>query len=741
MAQPPRAFRSVAFAGLVQGVGFRPTVALLAAENGVTGWVRNAGSLAECHLSGETANIDALLQAIQARFSILRMDVREIPPFEAADFRILESGEAPEGEALPALVPPDAPVCDECLRELRDPLNRRYGHPFISCSVCGPRYSIIRALPYDRETTTMRGFPMCEACAAEYKNLRDRRFHAQTIACPDCGPKLNYLRDGISQPDPIVSAARDILEGGVVAVKGIGGYHLACLPEEAPVARLRRMKGREQKPFALMFRSLEAIEAVCAVGPEERALLTSFARPIVLLSVKTPAFSENVASGSLEYGCFLPYTPVHHLLLDEVASGGAVALVMTSANKSGEPILFEEEQISAFAPDELGGILTHDRPIENPLDDSVARVMGGAPQILRRARGYAPLPIPIGGNRRVFAAGGDLKASCCVLEDGFAHIGPHIGDLEDEDCSERYGLIAGNLQKLLGAQPEVAVCDMHPRYFSSAYARQTGLPVVQVQHHHAHIASVMAEHGLTRALGVAFDGTGYGIDGTVWGGEFLLCEGAEFRRMGHLLPVKMAGGDESMRDGAKTAACYQGASGVKPDYPGWAVLEKALGLNINAVESSSMGRLFDAASSILGICRENRYEGECAILLERTATLAMRAGVRPAPMAFDLLDMDDEIVADWRPVIRALVSGGSVPALALGFHEAVIEMVARVSSVLCERYNVRDVALSGGVFLNRLLTEGCLERLRSRGYEVYLNRQAPPGDGGISLGQAFIASR
>lgn len=741
MAQPPRAFRSVAFAGLVQGVGFRPTVALLAAQYGVTGWVRNAGGLAECLLSGETADVDALLQAIQARFSILRMDVREVPPFEAADFRILESGEAPKGEALPALVPPDAPVCDECLREMRDPSNRRYRHPFISCSTCGPRYSIISALPYDRETTSMRAFPMCKACAAEYKALHDRRFHAQTIACPECGPKLSYLRDGIAQPNPVASAARDILGGGVVAVKGIGGYHLACLPEEEPVNRLRRMKGREQKPFALMFRSLEDIEAVCEVGLEERALLSGFARPIVLLSVKTPAFSENVASGSLEYGCFLPYTPVHHLLMDEIALVGAVALVMTSANVSGEPILYKEEQIAAFAPGALAGILTHDRPIENPLDDSVARVIDGALQILRRARGYAPLPVPIGGGGRVFAAGGDLKAACCVLEGGYAHIGPHIGDLEDEGCSERYGRIAGNLLELLGAEPEKAACDMHPRYFSAEYARRTGLPVACVQHHHAHAASVMAEHGLSRVLGVAFDGTGYGPDGTVWGGEFLLCEGAEFQRVGHLMPVKMTGGDESMRDGAKTAACFQAASGAKLDYPGWGVLEKALSLNINAVETSSMGRLFDAASSILGICRENRYEGECAILLERKAALAMRAGIDPAPLAFDFHEIDGRIVADWRPVVRALSAGGSVPALALGFHEAVVGMVERGCKTLCERYGVRDIALSGGVFLNRLITEGCLKRLRALGYGVYLNRQAPPGDGGISLGQAFIASR
>ncbi len=739
MAQPPRATQSVAFAGLVQGVGFRPTVARLAAEKNVTGWVRNAGGLVECVFSGAPDAIDSLIQEIQTRFSILRMEVREAEPFDAEGFRILESGVAPENAALPTLIPPDAPVCDDCLREMRDPKDRRHGHPFISCSACGPRYSILNALPYDREATTMRAFPMCPSCAAEYTAQDDRRFHAQTIACPDCGPKLKYLAAGAEQPEPIACAARDILGGGIVAVKGIGGYHLCCLPQTEPVARLRALKGRERKPFALMFRDIRDIKAVCEVGPAERALLTSFARPIVLLSVKTSAFSHNVAQGSLEYGCFLPYAPVHHLLLEKVAEGGATALVMTSANVSGEPILFEEEQLRAFAP-ELSGILTHDRPIENPLDDSVARVFGGAPQILRRARGYAPLPIPIAGGGRLFAAGGDLKAACCVLEGENAYVGPHIGDLEDMGCSERYGRIADNLQMLLNAKPEKAACDLHPRYFSASYARGMGLPVAGVQHHHAHIASVMAEHALSRALGVAFDGTGYGPDGTVWGGEFLLCEGARFRRVGHLLPVLMAGGDESMRDALKTAACYQAMSGICPETPGWDVLEKALALKINTVESSSMGRLFDAASAILGICPENRYEGECAILLEREATLAKRDGVVPAKLAFDLLEQDGCIVADWRPLIRALSAGGNVPALALGFHRAVADMVTRVCCSLCGRHGVRDVALSGGVFQNRLLTEMCLTRFRAQGLNGFINRQVPPGDGGISLGQAFVAS-
>jgi len=722
-------------------VGFRPTVARLATEMGVAGWVRNAGGLAECLFAGAPESLDAMMAEIKARFAILHMDSVEAPPFDGDGFQILESAAAPEGAALPRIVPPDAPVCDDCLRELADPSNRRYRHPFISCAACGPRYSILRALPYDRGATSMSGFPLCERCAEEYTSHEDRRFHAQTVACPDCGPVLSYLKGGAACEDPIGAAVRDILAGGVVAVKGIGGFHLACLPEEAPVARLREIKGREAKPFALMFRDIPDIEAVCRVGDAERALLTSFARPIVLLPIRVHAFSENVTGGSLEYGCFLPYTPVHRLLLDGVREAGAKALVMTSLNVSGEPIIYEDGRLNDFARDRIAGILTHDRPIINPSDDSVARVIDQKPQILRRARGYAPLPLFIGGTGRTIAAGGDLKAAPCVFSEGYAYMGPHVGDLEDADCMARYGMVADNLLSLLDVKPDVAAADMHPRYFSRAWAEGLRLPLMRVQHHHAHVASVMAEHSLSRALGVAFDGTGYGPDGTVWGGEFLLCDGAGYARVGRLLPVLMAGGDESMRDAGKIAACYQAMSGVAPDYDGWGVLEKALRLKINTARSSSMGRLFDAASAILGICRENRYEGECAARLEQAAVLARRRGVRPAEMAFDIAERECLIEADWRPVVRALSAGCDSGALALGFHEAVADMVEKIVIALCERHQVSDVALSGGVFLNRVLTESCLARLRARGVSAYINHQVPPGDGGIGLGQAFILSR
>lgn len=722
-------------------MGFRPTVARLAGERGIAGWVRNAGGLAECLLAGVPEALTELMAEIRARFSILRMDSADAPPFEGDGFRILESAAAPEGASMPRIVPPDAPVCDDCLRELGDPSDRRYRHPFISCAACGPRYSILRALPYDRDATAMSGFPLCERCANEYTSPEDRRFHAQTVACPDCGPKVSYRKGGAVREDPIGAAVRDILSGGIVAVKGIGGFHLACLPEEAPVARLREIKGREAKPFALMFRDVSDVEAVCNVNEAERALLTSFARPIVLIPVKVNAFSANVTGGSLKYGCFLPYTPVHRLLLDGVREAGVKALVMTSLNVSGEPILYEDERLPAFQQDGIAGILTHDRPIVNPSDDSVARVIDGKPQILRRARGYAPLPLFIGGTGRAIAAGGDLKAASCVFSEGYAYIAPHVGDLEDANSMERYGMVADNLLSLLGAMPGMVAADMHPRYFSRAWAEALRLPLMRVQHHHAHIASVMAEHGLSRALGVAFDGTGYGPDGTVWGGEFLLCDGAEYARVGSLMPVLMAGGDESMRDANKIAACYQAMSGVVPGYGGWGVLEKALRLKINTACSSSMGRLFDAASAILGICPENRYEGECAIRLEQAAALARRGGVRPSEMAFDIAERDGFIEADWRPVIRVLSAGGGSVALALGFHEAVADMVERTVMALAERHDVRDVALSGGVFLNRILTERCLARLRARSVNVYINHQAPPGDGGISLGQAFIISR
>ena len=742
MAEQARTYRQVTFSGVVQGVGFRPTVARLAREKGVTGWVLNAGGCAECGFCGTEDALGALTREIQARFSILQMIVKPIEPFAKQGFEIMHSTGAPEA-VLPAIVPPDAPVCNECLQELNDPNNRRYQHPFISCAACGPRYSIIQTLPYDRESVTMSVFPMCEACAIEYSDADDRRYHAQTIACPHCGPKLWYETDARDYNAPITKAACAILSGGIVAIKGIGGYHLCCLPNDMPVERLRALKGREKKPFALMFHTLDDIESICHVSDGERQLLQGFARPIVLLSIKNPTFSGNVAQGSLDYGCFLPYTPVHHLLLDEVSRHGVRALVMTSANVSGSPLLCDDAQMLAFAKGRLDGVLAHNREIENPLDDSVARVIDGQPQILRRARGYAPLPIPLAASgRQVFAAGGDLKAAFCLLKSDCAYVGPHIGDLEDMGCNERYGQLHGSLAQLLDHRPDKAACDMHPRYFSAEYAQGLHLPIHAIQHHHAHIASVMAEHGLNRVLGVAFDGTGYGTDGTIWGGEFLLCEGAGFQRLGHLLPTAILGGDESMKDGQKTAACYQFASGLVPvDYPDWSIVKRALEMKINTVNTSSMGRLFDAASSILGICQKSGYEGECAILLEQAAELARRAGIAPAPMAFDIIEEDGRILADWRPVIRTLKAGGDVPSLALGFHLAVADMVVRICDLACRRHEVYDVALSGGVFLNRLLLRWCLEKLQALGIRVYVNLKVPPGDGGISLGQAFIASR
>ena len=397
----------------------------------------------------------------------------------------------------------------------------------------------------------------------------------------------------------------------------------------------------------------------------------------------------------------------------------------------------------AFAKGKLSGILAHNREISNPLDDSVARVLDGQPQILRRARGYAPLPIPLAAqDRQVFAAGGDLKAAFCLLKSDCAYISPHIGDLEDGNCNERYGQLHASLSSMLDHKPSKSACDLHPCYFSTEYTKGLHMPVHTIQHHHAHIGSVMAEHGLNKVLGVAFDGTGYGPDSTIWGGEFLLCEGAEFQRLGHLLPADILGGDESMKDGQKTSACFQFASGLAPDgYMEWPIVKRALELSINTVKTSSMGRLFDSASSLLGICHQNGYEGECAIQLEQSAELARRAGAAPSPMAFDIIEEDGCILADWRPVIRVLKAGEDVPALALGFHLAVANMVEQICILLCHSQNVYDVALSGGVFLNHLLLCWCTEKLQAQGIRVYINRQVPPGDGGISLGQAFIASR
>ena len=740
--------------GIVQGVGYRPFVAGLAEEAGVSGFVRNCGGVVEVCASGEERRVREFASRLRREAPegafVLRVEEKPAPEQRFDGFRIAESGARPEGADEPPLIPPDLPMCGECARELEDPGDRRYRYPFISCASCGPRYSIISGLPYDRPQTTMRDFPMCPACAAEYR--RGRRRHAQTISCRDCGPQLLYRgSDGTEREkeEALRLGARLLKNGAVLALKGVGGYQFVCSPflPEA-VARLRLLKGREKKPFAVMFPSVEAIRESCGVSAEEEALLRSAARPIVLLRKTAEPFCPGVSGDSRFIGAFLPYTGLHQILTRECGP-----LVATSANVTSEPIIVRDGDLFAMKSPYLDGALYNAREILNPLDDSVARVFRGERQTIRRSRGCVPLPVLLKqpSPRPVFAAGGDLKSCFCLLSGDRAYLSQYFGDLGSRAVQQNYRGGLERMERIFGIRPAVVACDLHPGYFSSALARKeaerlgAGEPVF-VQHHHAHAASVMAEHGLESCIGVVFDGTGFGTDGTVWGGEFLLCRGASFERRGRLSGVTLCGGDAAAKNAAVTADCYRFAAGGTSGGISFPLVSAAIKTGVNTFESSSMGRLFDAAAAIFGVREANGYEGECPIALENAAAAALAAGKEPMPFRFHVVrDQAGCLAADQadfaRQMLRAASGGADREAAALGFHRAAAALVEEVCRAIRDETGENRVALSGGVFANLLLLGGCFDRLEKSGFEVYTNRLVPPNDGGISLGQAWLCAR
>jgi len=739
--------------GIVQGVGFRPFAAKLADRLGVSGQVSNTGGHV---LIVATADDEVLQRFVRALTEqkprpsrIVSMEVRPLPCRSFSGFSVVDSG---KGDDHLPMIPPDLAVCEHCIAELKQSGQRRYRHPFISCMECGPRYSIIDTIPYDRVNTTMRDFPMCGHCGAEYTDRSNRRYHAQTISCHDCGPQLLYRRtdDEASRQElaagesALSAAVMQIRHGGIIAVKGIGGYHLACSPfDDSSVNLLRRFKNREEKPFAVMFRDMEQVRQFCQVDQLEEVLLTSSENPIVLLERGTSRLTEPVCRNSRLVGAMLPGTPLHWLLID--ACGPQV---MTSANLSGNPIIKDDEEMLECAGNGLSGVLYHHRRITVSLDDSVVRVIGGQTQMIRRSKGYAPTPLRLGlqSDRApmLLALGGQLKSAFALTNGAFAYVSQYFGDLDDYRTAELYRQSMEDLRALLSIQAELCVCDMHPGYFTTTLAKETGLPVLQVQHHHAHAAAVIAERGLKGAvLAVAFDGTGYGADGTIWGGEFLLCDGQDMVRAGHLSPISLLGGDESMKDAWKSAMCHLRAAGLEDRitdvrYP---IVREALRLSINTMESSSMGRLFDAVSAFLGLGDRNRYEGECAILLENAAFAAKQEGESPYWMEFaheagGVIQVSPAPV--WRALARGLDGGICVNRLALGFHDAVARMVASVCGSICSKKGIHQVVLCGGVFQNALLLQQSTILLKQSGFEVFTNSQVPVGDGGICLGQAYL---
>lgn len=793
--------------GIVQGVGMRPFVYREATAHDICGWVLNAGDGVHIEAHAPADALDAFVAALSehapAAARVEHVETMDLAAngWDAASeqgFRIVASQDQ---TAHTTLVSPDIATCDDCLRELFNPADRRYHYPFINCTNCGPRFTIIRSLPYDRAATSMDCFPMCPKCAAEYADPLDRRFHAQPDACFDCGPHITWREAGEAAASPAVGTTREtsdaiidrcvelLANGGIVAIKGLGGFHLACnASNEQAVAELRRRKRRSNKPLAVMVRDLADAERLCHVNDAERGLLAGSIRPIVLLrrravcesdgSPDALALAPSVVHDLPELGVMLPYTPLQHLLLAAAEARGMHALVMTSGNLSEEPLetdddLAWEHLVAAGIADALLG---NDRAILSRYDDSVVREANGAVMPVRRARGYAPQPLPLpaldSAPSCVLACGPQQKATIALTREGTngeatCFVSQHIGDVENGETFDAWNAARTRLEDLFDLTPAALACDLHPSYLSSRWAREQArkcnLPLVEVQHHHAHIASVIAEAiaagQLTtdaRVLGIAFDGTGAGTDGTIWGGEFLVAGLADFERAAHLRTWALPGGAASVRDARRNAFALLSELGLL-EHPGAAGLLGTLDeqtrsitttmieRNINSPRTSSMGRLFDAAAAVLGICGQATYEGEPAIELEAAAWRAVggktvrldgnHAGV--------FTSADDSPILDPQPLIEALLNGieAGAPAdrLALGFHIAITHATTHIASEICAREGLDTVALSGGVFMNRLLLQLLTRELKSVGLTVLVPHSVPVNDGCIAYGQAAIA--
>ena len=777
----PKQSERIKLWGIVQGVGFRPYVAKTAETFQMKGTVLNIGGLVEITVTDTAERISAFLHALienkpgPSEIVHVKREVVSYRDFD--DFTIIAS-DAGGDEA--AMIPADLAICPDCLEELYNAGNPRHQHPFISCMVCGPRYTIIDRIPYDRDNTSMIDFPMCDFCDGEYTDLHDRRYHAQTISCHECGPQLIWKGaggDSITNDSAILAHAAEILKnGGVLLFKSVGGYNLvADSLNDTAVSKLRRIKNREAKPFAVMFRGIDQISDFCHVDPVEEKLLASSAKPILLLEHKLtdidPAACRsayNRASADFDelkrsrfIGSFLPSFAAQYMLLDRISP-----LIFTSANLSDMPMIIDDDEASEMMDKhpEIDGMIYNLRQIRVRVDDSVTRVIDGQPQMIRRSKGYAPVPLFVNTENssandrksntgsthaplQILAAGSQLKNSFALTKDSFVYMSQFFGDMDTIENQNIYEENVDRLKDLFRIKPNAVVCDMHPLYFTTQFAEKhaadNDLPLIKVQHHHAHVASVMAENDLTgKVIGVSFDGTGYGTDGNIWGGEFFLCEGADAKRIAHLRYVDMIGGDSSVKDAVRSALSYIHAydstatsNGVDDPVnndchsiafdisdiiaysrerllakPEAKLVMPALKAGINTVKSSSMGRLFDAVSALLGICDYNSYEGQCAILLEDAAAFAQK-----------------------HPGKRKECD------LALSFHERIIDMIVEQCQIARDKYGAEQVALTGGTFQNRILMEGVLEKLRADGFKPYYNISVSPNDGGIALGQAYVA--
>ena len=713
--------------GAVQGVGFRPFVYRLATEMSLTGWVLNSSSGLVVEVEGAAEELRRFEQRIELeRPKASVVSVREsewLPPEGSTKFEIHHS-DTDSTKSVNVL--PDLATCDDCRNELFDPANRRFQYPFTNCTNCGPRYTIVVDIPYDRPNTTMREFVLCPECREEYENPANRRFHAQPNACPVCGPKL----DGT-----IAETAAALRKGEIVALKGIGGFQLLVdARQPAAVARLRQRKHREEKPFALMMPSLKMAYEYCEIAPTEVELLESQAAPIVLLRPKPGTdIAGNVAHCSPYLGVMLPYSPLHHLLMQLCP----FPLIATSGNRSDEPIAIANDEATTRLKDIADHFLMHNRPIVRACDDSVVRLTRGRAGILRRARGYAPLGIRVGRELPpVLAVGGHLKNTVAIAVGNDVFLSQHIGDLETLEARQAFERAIEDLCRLYSFKPEAVVCDLHPDYASTHRAEKSGLPIIRIQHHQAHVAACAAENGVEGPyLGVSWDGTGYGLDGAIWGGEFFHVDADKYDRIAHLRPFGLPGGDAAVREGWRSAASlfFEDFGGSEcgdsrlPAEQNVAKIRDMLARGINTVPTTSVGRLFDAVASIIGVAHQNRFEGQAAMLLEN------EIGALRTEEAYPLQR------GDWAPLISEVLrdkrAGVPVSVIAARFHNALVNWIVEVAASV----GLKQIVLSGGVFQNRYLTERAAAVLESHGYVVHTHQRVPPNDGGIALGQAVMA--
>ena len=745
----------IRYTGIVQGVGFRPLVSMWAHSLGLTGFVYNDSQGVYVEVQGCVGDLQLFLDAIQDdRPRLCRITSQTVEHLTIKNNEVKFSvNPSPLGEAVSTFISADTAPCADCLKELQQD-KRRKEYPFINCTNCGPRYTIIKSLPYDRERTTMDEFPMCEACKAEYEDIEGRRYRAEPNACVQCGPHYTLYKPNRTVVDTVNvwNTTRELInEGSIIAIKGIGGYHLVCdARNDAAVQRLRKRKNRPHKPLAIMVGSLDTAIELVHLSDEELDVLTGMERPIVLLKRHTDSgvrLSPHVAPDNHMLGVMLPYTPMHEVLLPSDA-----AWVMTSGNRSGDPVLYDDDQAFEELESVADYFLVHNRQIYAPLDDSVVTVIHNKPRLIRRSRGYVPEPIhcELSGQSPILAMGSDLKNAFAMNKGSEVLVGPHIGDLQNASTHATLEWTIDRYEELFSIQPEKIIVDSHPQFFSSHLGERIGkslqIPLISVQHHHAHIASVMAEHNLEGpVLGIAMDGTGYGPDGTVWGGEFLLCKGDQYQRLAHIHEAPLPGGEKAVSEPWRQALWYirnYYGDDVPPIYQdwmkelpkGWDILDKALQSTMPMVQATSCGRLFDAVGSLLGLGMVHTYDAQIAIALE--ALCGDEKGI--------LLDYNyDGRILDFTPTVQSImdgvVNGESRAHLAASFHKTVAIALCETAADLMERYNVSDAAISGGVFQNRKLVE-LIYRAWHVG-DLYMNEAVPSNDGGLAFGQLWIGNQ